>query len=400
MPSFLNLSLDKKIHTKFLFKHIFFSAFWIIGILLFIFRIDIIIIEKYSESLKWLKVSIPTIYFFLLILYFFFLKWYYIIGFFLYPFLMIFWFLPKTILSVGKVYLFGSYLNSIFSRLANFKLFIFNAFLFLFSFILLTTIGSNWTRWLAIISMSYFYLAYIYKFLKKSFKQPAIFGSDIEEKIKSFIDNKDPANSLVIKSFIVQKEDEKLQVAERRETQIRRTILANYALELLSKRLSGYRGRQAYIVSWIFGALVFLISSIVFFWFLNFQLYKIDNLNFAYKGTIPSFDFLYYTLKTITFGDIELVKPISVLARISETTSFLTIGIFALVIVVSIFLSMKQDKMNENVKLTTDMFNSENLTLTKYMQDEFGMEIKTAMGEIKNIDTSLKNLKNFIDKIF
>jgi len=313
---------------------------------------------------------------------------------------MIFWFLPKTILSVGKVYLFGSYLSSIFSRLANFKVFIFNTFLFLFSFILLTTVGSNWTRWLAIISMSYFYLAYIYKFLRNSFKQPAIFGTDVEEKIKSFIDNKSPENSFVIKSFIIQKEDDKLQIAERRETQIRRTVLANYALELLTKRLNGYRGRQAYIVSWIFGALIFLLTSIIFFWFLNFQLYKIDNLNFAYKGTFPSFDFFYYTLKTITFGDIELIKPISVLARISEITSFLTIGIFALVIVVSIFLSMKQDKMNENVKLTTDMFNSENLTLTKYMQDEFGMEIQTAMGEIKNIDTSLKNLKNFIDKIF
>jgi len=400
MPSFLNLSLDKKIQTNFLFKHIIFSTFWIVGILLFIFRIDVLIIEEYSNSLKWLKVSIPTIYFFLLIFYFLFLKWYYIIGFFFYPFLMIFWFLPKTILSVGKVYLFGSYLSSIFSRLANFKGFIFNTFLFLFSFILLTTVGSNWTRWLAIISMSYFYLAYIYKFLRNSFKQPAIFGTDVEEKIKSFIDNKSPENSFVIKSFIIQKEDDKLQIAERRETQIRRTVLANYALELLTKRLNGYRGRQAYIVSWIFGALIFLLTSIIFFWFLNFQLYKIDNLNFAYKGTFPSFDFFYYTLKTITFGDIELIKPISVLARISEITSFLTIGIFALVIVVSIFLSMKQDKMNENVKLTTDMFNSENLTLTKYMQDEFGMEIQTAMGEIKNIDTSLKNLKNFIDKIF
>lgn len=66
MPSFLNLSLDKKIHTNFLFKHILFSAFWVVGILLFIFRIDILIIEKYSDSLKWLKVSIPTIYFFCL----------------------------------------------------------------------------------------------------------------------------------------------------------------------------------------------------------------------------------------------------------------------------------------------------------------------------------------------
>lgn len=399
MPSFLNLNLDGKIHTNFLFKHVLFSAFWIIGIFLFIFRVDILVIEKYSDSLKWLKVSIPTIYFCLLIFSFFFLKWYYILTFFFYPFLMIFWFLPKTILSIGKVYLFGSYLNFLFSRLAHIKIFIFNVFLFLFSLILLFTVDAIWTRWISIIVMSYFYLIYIYKFLKQAFKQPTLFGTDIEESIKKFIDNNSAENSLVIKSYIIQKNDEKLQLAERRELQMKRTILAKYAIEQLTKRLNGYRGRQAYIVSWIFGALVFLINSIIFFWFLNYQLFKIDNLNFTYKGTFPSFDFLYYTLKTITYGDIELIKPISVLARISETTSFITIGIFALVIVVSIFLSMKQDKVNENVKLTTDMFNCENLTLTKFMQDEFGIEIKTAMQEIKNIDDSLKKLKEFIDKI-
>lgn len=399
MPSFLNLSLDRKINTNFLFKHILFSTFWIVAILIFIFRLDVVIIEKYSTSLSWLKVSIPTIYFLTLVFYFFFIKWYYIIGFFFYPFLMIFWFLPKTVLSVGKVYLFGTYISSIFARLVNFKLFILNVFLFLFSFILLTTIGSNWTRWVAIFTMSYFFLAFVYKFIKKSFKQPAIFGTDIEEKIKSFVENKNPEKSLVITSYVIQKDDEKLQLGERRETQIRRTILANYALELLTKRLSGHRGKQAYMVSLIFGALIFLLTSTIFFWFLNFQLFKVNNLNFIYKGTFPSFDFLYYTFKTITFGDIELIKPNSVLARISETTSFLTIGIFALVVIVSIILSLKQDKMNENVKLTTDMFNSETLTLSKYMQDEFGMEIKTAMSEIKNIDTSLHNLKSFIDKI-
>ena len=229
---------------------------------------------------------------------------------------------------------------------------------------------------------------------------PSLFGESVEERVKQFIENKAPAKSLVISSFIVQKEDEKLALEERREKQIRRTVLANYALELLSKRLNGYRGRQAYIVSWIFGALVFLFSSILFFWFLNFQLYKIDSTNFTYSGQYPIFDFLYYTLKTITYGDIDLVKPISVLSRISETSSFFIIGIFILVIVVSIFLSLKQDKMNENVRLTTEMFENENLTLSKYMQDEFGMEIKVAMRDIKNIDESLKNLKGFIDRIF
>ena len=37
---------------------------------------------------------------------------------------------------------------------------------------------------------------------------------------------------------------------------------------------------------------------------------------------LPKFDFFYYTLKTITFGDIELIKPQSVLARINEISSF------------------------------------------------------------------------------
>lgn len=400
MSTFLNINLDKKVQSKFLYKHILFSLFWLVGILIFIFRADVVITDHYGENLKWLKVSIPTIYFLLLIITFFFLKWYYIIAFFLYPFLMLFWFIPKTVLSIGKVYLFGSYLSSIFSRLANFKLFLFNSFLFVFVAIFFLTIDSNWVRWVSIIVGSYFYLLYLFRFLKKAFKMPSLFGESVEERVKQFIENKAPAKSLVISSFIVQKEDEKLALEERREKQIRRTVLANYALELLSKRLNGYRGRQAYIVSWIFGALVFLFSSILFFWFLNFQLYKIDSTNFTYSGQYPIFDFLYYTLKTITYGDIDLVKPISVLSRISETSSFFIIGIFILVIVVSIFLSLKQDKMNENVRLTTEMFENENLTLSKYMQDEFGMEIKVAMRDIKNIDESLKNLKGFIDRIF
>lgn len=326
MSTFLNINLDKKIQSKFLFKHILFSAFWIVGILIYIFRIDVVIMDSLGANLKWLNVSIPSIYFLLLVVSFFFLKWYYILAFFLYPFLMLFWFIPKTVLSIGKVYLFSSYLSAIFSRLANFKLFIFNTFLFVFVTIFFLTVDSNWIKWISIFAGSYFYILYLFRFLKKAFKVPALFSETIEESVKKFIENKTPDKSIVITSFIVQKEDEKLGLEERREKQIRRTVLANYALELLSRRLNGYRGRQAYIISWIFGAVVFLFASILFFWFLNYQLYKIDSTNFTYTGHHPIFDFLYYTLKTVTYGDIELVKPVSVLARISETSSFFIIG--------------------------------------------------------------------------
>src|SRR5690606_34572227 len=162
--------------------------------------------------------------------------------------------------------------------------------------------------------------------------------------------NRNFENSFVIKSIVIQQTDEKLELTEKKQVQLKRLLMANFAIEQLKKRLAGYRGRAAYLVSWLFGAFTFLVLSIIYFWFLNYQLYLIDNLNFNYTGTVPIFDYLYYTLKTITFGDIELVKPVSVLARIIETTSFFTIGIFLLVILISVFLSVKQDKVNENLK--------------------------------------------------
>lgn len=400
MSKFLNLSLDGEINTNFILKHLLFSVFWILGILLFFFRVDILIIEKFGFSYDWLKIGLPTLYFLCLIISFFFLKWYYIIAFFFYPFLLIFWFIPKTILRKGKIYLFGDYISAIFSKLSNFKLTIFHFFLFLFSLIFFLSISKNWTRWLAIAVFSYFYVRYVFRLLLKSFEKPSLFEDDLEDKIKIMIEKNSPETSLVIKSYVQRKEDEKLELIVRREKQIKRSIIANHVIELTMKKLNSFKGRKAYLISWLFGAFTFLIYSIIFFWFINFQLYQINSSNFFYEGSLPIFDFLYYTLKTATFGNIEIVKPISVLAKLSEISSFFIIGIFLFVIFLSVLLSLNQEKMKENVKLTTDLFNSENSTLTEYFKKEYGMELKSAMNQVKNIDDSLNNLKKFINKIF
>jgi hypothetical protein len=377
MSTFLNLNIDSKIKSNFLAIHIFLSLFWILGILIFVFRIDNILVLDYKIDLSVLFLSVPVWYFILLVFFFFFVEWYYIIVFILYPLLFMFWFLPKTILSVGKIYLFGNYLN----------------------LILLTSINENWVRILAITTFTYFYSVYLFKFLVKSFKEPTLFGNIIGEYLEKSILSRNVENSFLIKSIIVQKSDDELELAEKKNVQLERLLMANFAIELFKKKLSGYRGRVAYIVSWLFGSIAFLIGSIIFFWFINFQLYKIDSASFLYKGHFPVFDYLYYTLKTITYGDIDLIKPVSVLARCIETISFFTIGVFILVIVISVFLSMKQDKVNENVKLTVEYFDSENVILTNYMENELGVQLKFALKEIRNIDDSFKNLKSIIEKI-
>ena len=399
MSTFLNLNIDTKIKNNFLVIHLFLSLFWVLAIFIFVFRLDEALANYYEADLSNLFLPIPVLYFIILAVFFFFVKWYYIIAFILYPLLFIFWFLPKTILSVGKVYLFGNYLNFIFSSLSNFKLSIFRFILLFVNLTLLLSSNENWVRILAIISFSYFYLAYLRKFLVKAFKEPILFGNVIEDYLQNAILSRSAENSFLIKSIVIQQTDEKLELAEKKREQLKRLLMINFVIDLLKKRLSGYRGRAAYIVSWLFGSITFLIGSLTFFWFVNFQLYKINPANFHYKGTFPLFDYFYYTCKTITFGDIEVIKPLSALARSIETISFFTIGIFFLVIVISVILSIKQDKVNENVKLTVDYFDSENTMLSNYVQDEFGMELKYALQEIKNIDESFKNLKKIIDKI-
>ncbi|MFL0221457.1 hypothetical protein, partial [Tenacibaculum maritimum] len=274
MPDFLNIDLSRKIEISFLKKHIAFSLFWIVGILLFIFRIDLLIIGNFPESLKWLQISLPISYLAFLFIYLYSTKWYYILAYIFYPILMIFWFIPKTVLSVGKIYLLGNYVNYIYSKLSKPKIFAFNIAFFLFSLVFLLTIKEEWTRWLSIICLSYFYLNYIYKFLKKSFKKPSLFGKEIEDTVKVIIDNRSIETSILMKSIIRQDGDKKLDISSRKKAEIKRTVMSNYAIELLTDRLNGHRGRQTYLVSWIFSAIIFLLYSIIFFTFLNFQLYK------------------------------------------------------------------------------------------------------------------------------
>lgn len=400
MATFLNVDLDRKVNFNFLGKHLLFLGFWILGIMLFVFRVDILLMEQNSNSLQWLKIIIPSLYIAALFITIICLKWYYGLALLVYPLLLVFWFIPKAVLVNGKVYLFGSYITSVYSKFAHFKRSIFYLLLIVITLILFITIAADWVRWLALVIFSYFYLRYVYKLLRKSFQEPSLFGESLAEKINGIINKNSPEESIVIRSFIVQKDDDKLEEVERREKQIRRSVLANQAIDLLTKKINSFKGRKAFLFSWVYSSAVFVFISVVFFWFLNIQLYRIDITNFVYNGTVPAFDFLYYTLKTITFGDIEGVKPVSVVARISEMSSFFIIGIFFLVISVSVILSLKQDKMNENVKLTTDLFQSETLTLSRYFEDNFGIELKSAMSEVKNIDESLKNLRNIIDKLF
>lgn len=385
-------------NLNFTLKHFFFTSFWLVAICIFILRIDEIILlntqfEKYNSY-------VPVVYIILLLSFLLFNKWYYILSFFVYPVLLIFWFIPKWILSVGKIYMFGNYINSIISWFSNLKLSIFNLIFLICTIAVFFIFKSPAAIVFTMCSVSYFYFKYLFHLLSKAFKPPSIFGNSLEETIKTIINRNDKSTSFLLKSFIINQGDEKLEIDIRRENQIRRVLMFNFCADLLKERIIGHRGKQAYMISWMFGAFMFLMYSILFFSFLNLQLFRVDDSNFIYHGAYKTFDFFYYTLKTITFGDIEIVKPISIISRIIEISCFFIIGIFLLIIFLSIILSMKQERLNENLKLTTELIDSESLVIKQYVEAEFGSNLRSLAQEVKNIDDSLQNLRQFIERLF
>ena len=116
---------------------------------------------------------------------------------------------------------------------------------------------------------------------------------------------------------------------------------------------------------------------------------------------MPSiFDFFYYTFKTITFSNIDIITPLSVISRILEILSFLTLGIFLLIIVVSIIFTLRQDQLAENVKKATDLCISQNNLIIQYIKDKYQTDLQTIIQESANIGTSLKSIKQVITNLF
>lgn len=401
MSSFLNIDLGGATPKKFVWKHILFSILWILAILVLIFRIDVYAINSINPDYHWIVGFLPIGLLLLILVTLFSQKWYYSLAAIFYPILLIFWFFPKNILDKGKIYLFSHYVNYIFTRLANFKRTIIHYSLFIVMIMLLLLTDNQIVRAIAMITMSYFYFRFVYSYLKSSFKPAQMFGSSIEASLVEYIEDGESSSMKFIESITKEiKEDEKIPEEERKKKKLRTLIMWNFGLNYISKNLNGFKGKKAYVLSWGLQLLYFLLISIIFFTFLNYQLFHINPSNYLVEGTPNLFEFFYYTFKTIPFDGIDSIKPNSELAKIIEIVSFSVIGVFILVIVASVIFSLRQDKIKENVELATQICNKQNQYIIKHVEDEFGVTIQSALKEFADIKKSVDNLKKIIDKLF
>lgn len=398
MATFINIDLEGKTHYKFIWKHFLFCFLWIIGVLILFFRIDVIIISKLNLANSWIERYMPIIMVVIIAVVLITQKWYYNLALVFYPLLALIWFLPKTILNKGKIYLLMNYLNSVYNIFKRFKYSIFNFVLFCISILLLLIVNETWAKWFAIVSFSYFYFSYIIRYIKKSFRPASLFGENIESLIDKLV-LKGKENDSAILSF-VNNLDKDTSDDKGKNSNISKLLMLNYTLDRLSIGINGFRGKRAFVIALIYELALFLIFSIIYFWFINVQLFNIDHTFFNTNGTPKIFEFLYYTIKNITFGSIDSIMPFHWTTKLTEILSFIVISIFILIIMISLFFALRNAKIDENIKLTTALCKDQNRIINEYMIKTYGKDIEAAFIEVQNIGKSLQLLKKIIDKIF
>lgn len=398
MTSFINVDLSGKTNYKFLSLHLLFTTIWLLSFLIFICRVDMHAMAHFNENVRWITGIIPALLFITVLSVIIVSKWYYSVALLFYPILALFWFIPKFILKNGKLYLLCQYAEGIVMKFTNFKLFITHIGILLLTLILFFISDNFWIKSLGIIVFTYFYFRYIFNYLSKSIREPQLFGKSIDELLEQLI-QKDINKSFLLDAYIIQKDDEKLTQIELRNQRLTRLALSNFGLEYLSKNISGFNGKRAFVISWIYQLFVCIIFSLIYFTFINYQLYKIDNSNFTINEVPSIFNFGYYTLKCITFGGVDTLKPVSSYAKSVEIITYLLVGILLLLVCVSIFFSVKQDKITSNIQITSNVCKKQNELILQYLQDEYGTDISNVKNEITSISKSVENIKKIIDTI-
>ena len=399
MVTFLNLDIEKPVHWKFLIKHVLYSTIWILGVSILVFRVDFYLHHYLPDNLDWVIKIFPFIFLCFVFFLIFKTKWYYNLVLIFYPILVMIWFLPKMILHRGKIYLLSNYISYVFKRFKHFKRSVFHFGLFVVTIFILIITDSNIIRTLSMLIMTYFYYRYVIGYVKLSFRPAQLFGTAIDKSIGEYLESPTKKFSLV-KTLEEQKSDKKLTEEEQKKKRLERLIIWNFVIESFSNNLNGFKGKKAFVISWIYQLIGFIAISLTFFTLINFELFLINNNHFTIIGNPKLFDFFYYTIKTITFNNIDNIMPLSSMAKIIEIFSFLTLGVFLLIFVTSVIFSLRQDRINENIKKATDLCIYQNEAIAEHIKLNYQTDITTVLNEAVNIRNSIENLKKVIEKIF
>jgi len=399
MSTFINIELEKVVNRKYVGIHLLFLFIWVLIGGVFLFRIDLNLVNVLPGNYNWISYTAPMLLIGITYLCLRKLKWYYWLAFIFYIPLLAFWFIPKFILQNGKFYLFVSYFSMIFRRIRRWKSSLIHFLLIFFVSLFLVSAPNDLIRVLAIFFATYFLVKYNYKYTKRSIRPVSFFGNDLKAQLgssKSSEENKFRALESLISGV-------KKKNLPAEEVEIKKlTKIANYhtIFDCIKSNLSSTRGKSAFLIYWLMTFIFSISFSILVVAFINYQIYIIDNDSFLMTHEFGFGEFFRYTAKSLTYGDVDGIKPNSGLTKILEGMTFFVIGVLYLMILIGFGFSVRNSKIEEETELIVTYLDNHLQLTDQFVSLKFNKNLSQVIDEIDVIKQSAQKIRLALNRIF
>jgi hypothetical protein len=376
--------------------------FWVYVILkLFIFDVDIFLVEKFSPNFVWLLnykffILIGTIAgIWLVSKNRHVLLWTLFIIF--YPAVILFWRIPFFAFKQRSWVLAFAIVDAIISFFKSAKFTFITTSFFLVSIAIIFGFSNTMVLWLSIVILLIILLVVYIQRLVLVFKPSGIY--QIYSKFFSGIRNTlttSPVYALdeSIARLAIESMDQ-MQV-EKWTTNVQSFVLYNRVCLFVAKRLRLYQDSGLNIVSSIIAILLLVVFTVLSFALVNFGLFKI-NQHFFSSSIVPTFfNFFYYSFNVLLFNPIQdIVATTPTSQVISMTESFF--ALFLVAVFVSVVLSVRSQKdANELNDLIKDL-NEEGTKMEGYIREKYKFNnVEEAMEALQKLKASFTG---FIYKI-
>ena len=370
------------------------GLFWLYVICkLFIFDVDLYLIQKINPSLIW----IAKYKFFILIAAFSILLlitrsgrlllWLLYIVF--YPLILIFWQLPLLILRQKNWTLAFALLNAVLSVSKSIKYkFILAAAFILASFAIFTFEASP----IMVAAIVTILLVLLISYVRMAFY---VFRPSTVFQVYSRVINPSPSTILL---NTPDKEIRGLPVSnlnaaqiELRRNSIQTLVLWNRVVLFLGRKLRQYQESKLNAVAYSFNLLLLMAITIFSFAAVNYALLKIDPLQFNITTMPSGFIFLYYSFHAFIFGSISEITPIQLYAQILSMAEQ-SFAIVLLFILISLFFSVRSEKYKEELARTIRESEETGRALELLIRDTYSLTLDEALQEIQKLQTNMMKL--------
>jgi hypothetical protein len=286
-----------------------------------------------------------------------------------YPFVILFWKLPRFVWKQQSWLFAFAILNAIIGFIRSFKRDFVSGTLFLISAVLILSSRNQYVLYgSSLIIFALVVFAYALAFVR-AFKPSAVFQTYTKVfpiiKKGDFLKVDESVRNLPVEAMTAKQ-------LELRTNGLQNVVLYNRTCLLISKKLRDYQRSGANVASYILSLVTLLLFAVTSFALINYALYKISPALYQFTYSKESFfAFVYYSTGSMFYAANGLV-PVEPLSQIVQLTQFFC-ALLVLVILVTVIFSLRNERYSTQLEEVIGSMEREGQAAEALLLSEFNL---------------------------